>query len=113
MKKTIFLALLLASTLSSQAQSTRSENIIVVTLDGMRWQEVFGGADSLLTFDSTARYNTDYVKNNFWAATAQQRRAKLMPFFWSELVKKGTLLGNRTQGSLVNNANAYWFSYPG
>lgn len=88
MKKVLFLALLLATTFNSQAQSTRSENIIVVTLDGMRWQEVFGGADSLLTFDSTARYNTSYVKNNFWAATAQQRREKLMPFFWSELAKK-------------------------
>ena len=78
----------------------------------MRWQEVFGGADSLLTYDSTARYNTGYVQKNFWAPTARERREKLMPFFWSELAQKGVLLGNRTYGSLVNNANPYWFSYP-
>lgn len=113
MKKTLFLALFLVSALSSQAQSTRSENVIVVTLDGMRWQEVFGGADSLLTYDSTARYNTGYVQKNFWAPTDRERREKLMPFFWSELAQKGVLLGNRTYGSLVNNANPYWFSYPG
>ena len=55
MKKTLFLALLLATALGSQAQSTRSENVIVVTLDGMRWQEIFGGADSLLTYEMCIR----------------------------------------------------------
>lgn len=113
MKKLLVLALILASALSSKAQSTRSENIIVVTLDGMRWQEVFGGADSLLTFDSTARYNAGYVQKRFWAPTARERREKLMPFFWSDLVKNGVIVGNRTYGSRVNNANPYWFSYPG
>ena len=36
-----------------------------------------------------------------------------MPFFWSVLSSDGLLLGNRHFESYVNNANPYWFSYPG
>jgi hypothetical protein len=94
-------------------QFKKSENIVVVTLDGFRWQEVFGGADSVLTFDTAARYSAGYVKDHFWAATPQERRKKLLPFFWSEIAAKGVLLGNRNYENYFNNANPYWFSYPG
>ena len=36
-----------------------------------------------------------------------------MPFMCSVVAKKGQLYGNRTLGNKVNNANPYWFSYPG
>ena len=36
-----------------------------------------------------------------------------MPFFWSEIASKGAVLGNRNYFNYVNNANPYWFSYPG
>ena len=36
-----------------------------------------------------------------------------MPFTWSKLIQEGQLHGNRNLGSKVNNANPYWFSYPG
>ena len=48
------------------SQSRISENVVLVTMDGLRWQEIFGGADSLLTFDSTASYNKNYVQKSFW-----------------------------------------------
>jgi len=89
------------------------ENIVVVTMDGLRWQEVFSGADSLLTFDTTAIYSEGYIQKKFWHSSPEERRKKLMPFFWTELVKKGVLLGNRNYGNYVNNANPFWFSYPG
>ncbi len=114
MKRILALALFLACLSQANAQTKSAENVIIVTLDGMRWQEVFGGADSLLTYDTTAtRYRTGYVKEHFWAPTARQRREKLMPFFWSVVNGKGVLLGNRNLGSMVNNANPYRFSYPG
>ena len=110
----IVLSILFAAVFSTGfAQSGRSENIVVVTLDGFRWQELFGGADSLLTFDTAAKYSTAYVKEHFWAPTAEERRRKLLPFFWSEIASKGVLLGNRAYGNYFNNANPYWFSYPG
>lgn len=95
------------------AQKIKSENVVVVTLDGYRWQELFTGADSLLTFRKSSKYNTDYVKQRFWASTPEERRLKLMPFFWTELKSKGLISGNRNYGNDVNNANRYWFSYPG
>lgn len=113
--KIIILLFVFSITISATGigQTKKSENIVVVTMDGLRWQEIFGGADSLLTFDTTASYNYNYVREKFWAPTAVERRKKLMPFFWTELSTKGLLLGNRNHGNYVNNANPYWFSYPG
>jgi hypothetical protein len=113
MFKKILLFVIGFSSFTIFAQNKNSENIVVVTMDGLRWQEIFNGADSLLTFDTTAVYNYQYVQANFWAPVAEERRKKLMPFFWSELSSKGILMGNRNYGNYVNNANPYWFSYPG
>lgn len=112
MKKILLIALLISCQSLTFAQ-TKSQNIVVITMDGLRWQEVFGGADSLLTFDTLANYSTRFVKNNFWAPTALERRQKAMPFLWSQIAAKGVILGNRNYGNYVNNANPYWFSYPG
>lgn len=98
---------------SGFGQSAKTKNVIVITMDGLRWQEVFNGADSTLSFDSTARYNAGYVREYYWAENATARREKLMPFFWSVIKSKGGLYGNRKYNNLVNNANPYWFSYPG
>lgn len=85
----------------------------MVMMDGLRWQEIFHGADSLLCFDTTATYNRKYIQHRFWAATEKERREKLTPFFWTTLVSQGFIAGNRDLGNQVNNANKWWFSYPG
>jgi hypothetical protein len=103
---------LLLITLSSFAQR-QTENIILITTDGLRWQEVFGGADSTLLFDPTFTSDTTKLKKQFWASTAKERRQKLLPFFWDTVAKQGQLYGNRDKGSKMNVSNAYWFSYPG
>jgi hypothetical protein len=113
MKKLILFLLTASLGIISFAQFKRSENVVVVTMDGLRWQEIFGGADSVLTFDTTAVYDREYVSEQFWASTAIERRKKLMPFLWSEVATKGMILGNRNYENYVNNANRYWFSYPG
>ena len=46
------------------AQS-KTENIVIVTLDGMRWQELFGGADSVLLRNSNIP-KTDKIPLNFF-----------------------------------------------
>lgn len=90
-----------------------AENVILITLDGMRWQEVFGGADSALIKDK--KYVEDVVglRARFWHEQPEIRREKLMPFFWTTLVKEGVLFGNRAFENKVNCANYMWFSYPG
>jgi hypothetical protein len=95
-------------------QGLTTRYLFIVTTDGLRWQEVFGGADSVLLFDPLSRQrDTGDVAERFWAPTATERRAALMPFVWSTLVAEGQLYGNRQLGSKVDVANRYAFSYPG
>jgi len=106
------LALLFTFSKTVIAQS-KTENLVIVTLDGMRWQEVFGGADSVLLKNKQYTKDSSGSSNTFWTADASERRKKLFPFFWNTIATQGQLYGNRWNGSKVNNANRYWFSYPG
>lgn len=108
----ILLSVFTLLVLSVQAQKT--ENIIIITTDGFRWQELFKGMDETIARDS--RFNQDdsaTIFKEFGGSTENEKRKKLMPFFWSTLATKGQLYGNRTAGSNVNVSNRYWFSYPG
>ncbi|GJM28444.1 MAG: hypothetical protein DHS20C17_10790 [Cyclobacteriaceae bacterium] len=91
----------------------QSENVILITLDGLRWQELFGGADGNLINDKSYVKDTTALKQLFWKPTAEARRAALMPFFWNTIAQQGQLYGNRSLGSQVNCTNQHWFSYPG
>jgi hypothetical protein len=90
------------------------ENIVIITTDGFRWQEFFTGMDSAIANDK--RFNQDDSVNLFkkyWAANPDERRKKIFPFLWSTLEKNGQIYGNRNYNNKVDNANRYWFSYPG
>ncbi|MHA4810320.1 alkaline phosphatase family protein [Flavitalea flava] len=91
----------------------KTENLVIFTLDGMRWQEIFGGADSALLNNAAYTQDKDGLKKRFWSDDTQERRKKLFPFFWGILQKNGQLYGNRTLGNQVDVANPYKFSYPG
>lgn len=111
MKRIIIILLLACGTI---AQAQKAENIIVITTDGFRWQEAFNGMDETLARDKKFNQNdSSYIYKKYWAETPKERREKLMPFMWSVLAKKGQIYGNRKLGNKVNNANPYWFSYPG
>ncbi len=90
-----------------------AHNLIIVTLDGFRWQEVFNGADSAIISNETYTPDTSTMKMMYWAPTAEERRKKLMPFFWNVLGVKGQVWGNRQLENKVNVANDYAISYPG
>lgn len=107
------LLVLLAACSNSHAQKQRVENVIIVTLDGMRWQEVFGGVDSALMNNEAYNRDTKGTKATFWNDDAAMRRKKLFPFLWGTVAVQGQLHGNRTFGNLVDVANRYRFSYPG
>lgn len=106
-------ALALFLQLSGGAQQ-KIENIIVVTTDGLRWQELFNGMDSALA--NNPQFNQgqkNYIYATYWHADAIERRKKLFPFIWGSFVPNGQLYGNRAYHNFVNTANPYWFSYPG
>lgn len=112
MKNFLAIFLVLAGLFKVNAQQHKTQNVIIVTLDGMRWQEVYRGADSALV-NSKFTNEKDEIKKQFWAAKAEERRLKLFPFLWTELAKKGQLYGNRDLGNKDEVANQYHFSYPG
>lgn len=91
----------------------KTENVILITLDGMRWQEIFKGADSLMVDDTGMIQSQGSLLNDFWNEDPIKRREMLMPFFWNTIAKQGQLYGNRAYGNQVDNANKMWFSYPG
>jgi hypothetical protein len=105
--------LLVICNLAEAQPSRKTENIFIITLDGFRWQELFGGADSALIQNKTYSHNPEELKSMFWAESPADRRKRLMPFFWSTLVSQGQLYGNRQYNNKVNCANTMWFSYPG
>ncbi len=112
MKKLILVLLLTATFNSLFAQQQKTQNVIIVTIDGLRWQEVFRGADSAI-INSKDTQDKNVVRKNFWSAEAADRRKSLMPFVWSTVVQQGQLYGNRDLGSKDEVANAFHFSYPG
>src|SRR4051812_37890655 len=62
-------------------------HVILVMTDGLRWQEVFRGADESLLV--TKRYyngrSVKELREKYLAATAKERRERLMPFLWNTL----------------------------
>jgi len=112
MKKLILSCFAALLTLQAASQQLKTENVIIVTLDGFRWQELFRGADSTL-INSAFTKDTSAVKKKFWAPDASSRRKMLLPFFWDVIATKGQLFGNRDLGNKSEVANPYHFSYPG
>lgn len=109
MKKILLLLLLAIETFAQN----KTENVFIITTDGFRWQEVFGGIDSALLNKKEFTRNRDRLKSTFGSDTLEERRRKLLPFFWNTIAKEGQIYGNRWQNSKVNVLNPYWFSYPG
>ncbi|HEY6375617.1 MAG TPA: alkaline phosphatase family protein [Edaphobacter sp.] len=91
-----------------------SEHVLVVMTDGLRWQEVFGGADaSLLTKENTEGQSIDDLRQRYVRATPEESRHALMPFLWNQMVPQGEIYGNRKKGSDAYVTNGLNFSYPG
>ncbi len=118
MKKVIGFLVVIAMFFSCSVGKKNTERIqtnkvIWITLDGFRWQELFGGADSLIINNKKFVENIEDVKSKFYRPTRNERRELLLPFIWHTVAKKGGIYGNRWKGSKVNLINSKHFSYPG
>jgi len=115
MKKLNLLILLFlgCSKILSGQQNLATRNVILVTFDGLRWQEVFTGADKKLIKDKKFVGDTSDLHEQFWSGDAEERRRMLMPFMWNTIARQGQIYGNRNYGNKVNTSNMFWFSYPG
>lgn len=92
------------------------ENIIVITTDGLRWQDLYTGMDSAIASNASFKQSekdSSEMFEQYWSPDPVERRKKLMPFFWDSIGRNGQLYGNRLYNNKVDCANPYWFSYPG
>ena len=104
---------LLFSPQAFSQNSSVDQKVFLITLDGLRWQELFTGADKDLIQNKKYVKKPEALNKAYWSATPRERRSVLMPFIWEEVVKMGQIHGNRKLNSKVNLTNGMWFSYPG
>ena len=112
-KKYIFIGIFILYSTFEFAQGNAESKVIIITMDGLRWQELFTGADINLIANHKYVEDTLALKESYWRNSPKERRVALMPFVWSTLVKNGQIHGNRDLGSKMNLTNTHRFSYPG
>ena len=76
------------------------QNVVLITLDGLRGEEVFGGADQRLMTAENGVKSPDQLKLQFWRESRIERRELLLPFFWSQCgANAGWIAGDIESGS--------------
>jgi hypothetical protein len=110
----ILLVVLVGTLAAGSAAALKTRNVILITLDGLRWQELFTGAEeALIDEEHGGISDANEIRRLFWRDTAQARREALMPFLWRVIASQGQLFGNVDRGSVVKATNGLNFSYPG
>jgi hypothetical protein len=100
------------------AVQARQHNVILITVDGLRNEELFGGVDERVLANAE-HSGIDYpsesvrVRAAYGGPSPGSSGEALLPFFWNELVPNGVLLGNEAKGSSVLVTNKELFSAPG
>jgi hypothetical protein len=109
-----------ALTTRSRAQAAQApgaaDRLIVISLDGVRTQEMFGGldVDILQSVLEKKPANEHALYKEFWRPTREARREALMPFLWGTFLKShGSIVGDQQAGSVMRLGNTQRFSYPG
>ena len=103
---------------SQKGAATRGNNVILITVDGLRNEELFGGIDERVLKNpenSGIEYESESarVRAAYTGSSPELSRSSLMPFIWTELVPNGVLLGNESKGGGVRVTNKELFSAPG
>jgi hypothetical protein len=100
---------------AATASAGKTQNVVLIVSDGLRWQEVFTGAEEdLLNEKSGGSWLSEKeLRKRYWRASASARREALFPFVWGTVAKQGQIFGNRDIGSIAQVTNGKAFSYPG
>ena len=93
----------------------RTRNVVLIVSDGLRWQEVFTGADPTLLNEANGGIwdKEADLRREFWREDPGERRRALFPFLWNTVAVRGQIFGNQALGSVARVTNGLAFSYPG
>src|SRR5258708_26195252 len=100
------------TSVSLQPARTPARNVVVITIDGLRWQEVFTGAGREY-FKKEKSGEPGPAEKRFWRETADERREALLPFMWGTIAAKGQIFGDPSNGGRAHLTHGLWFSYTG
>ena len=97
------------------ASAGKTQTVVLIVSDGLRWQEIFTGADPALLNDKQGGswMETAELRKRYWRDDAAARRELLFPFLWGTVAKQGQIYGNQLKGSVAHVTNGKAFSYPG
>lgn len=96
----------------AKGKAAQQRKLILITVDGYRWQELYNGADSTI-INNKKFGNVSKMKADYWRSTPEERRRTLMPFTWDFIAKNGVMIGDRHAGCTMDVTNKMWYSYPG
>src|SRR4029077_8107906 len=84
------------------ADPLKTRNVVLIVSDGLRWQEVFTGADATLLNEKNGGIwdKEEDLRREFWRSDANERRKALFPFLWSTVAVHGQIFGNQARGSI-------------
>jgi hypothetical protein len=90
------------------------QNVVLITLDGLRPEEVFSGGDERLMIKELGPEEPEELKSRYWRESAEERRQILLPFLWSMVnANHAWIAGDPHHDSAVRVTNGLYFSYPG
>ena len=112
-KSVLVIYALLTVVIASNAQTDDERRLVFIMMDGMRWQDVFDGADTAYVNNRKFAVNPKGLSELFVRDTQEERREALMPFLWEMIRSKGLVIGNRWAECPMSVENSHWFSYPG
>lgn len=95
------------------SQTAPAENLVLITLDGLRWQEVFRGLDMGLLADERFTEDAEPLLAAFQAGSQHGSAGRLLPFLHEVVFRQGGVIGNRDVASCARISNPWYFSYPG
>jgi hypothetical protein len=111
--KVLLTLCVLLGSLSAYGQG-KTRNVVLVVSDGLRWQEVFTGADPTLLGEHGGIWaSVERLRHDYWNDDPSERRKMLFPFLWGVVARQGQIFGNQNKGSVAHVTNGMAFSYPG
>lgn len=93
--------------------ATSAENVVLITIDGVRWQEAFTGISAELANHEEYSSAPELLMQRFWHDDPARRARLLMPFLHNTVMQQGTVIGDQQRGSCAVLTNNWNFSYPG
>jgi hypothetical protein len=111
----LFLVALGAASGQGPAHPLKTRNVVLIVSDGLRWQEIFTGADPTLLNNEHGGIWADAkrLRGDYWRDDVSERRRALFPFLWNVVAKQGQIFGSQNKGSIAHVTNGLAFSYPG